>query len=196
MDDTRSLLQQGLWLEYATLGWNVAGTGIALWAGVQAHSLSLFGFGLDSAIEIFASVVVVWQLKALNTNTERFALKLIGSAFFALSLYLLVRASQVLLLQTHPQASIIGALWLAVTAIAMLLLAYGKRSVGRRIPNRVLQEEAIVTVIDGLLAFALLAGVLLDMYFGLWWADPLASLALVFFGAREALHIFKGEHGH
>ncbi|HVY72765.1 MAG TPA: cation transporter [Candidatus Paceibacterota bacterium] len=190
------LLQRGLLLEYITLAWNVVGTAVAVWAGIQAASLSLFGFGIDSAIEIFASIVVVWQLKAINKNNERFALKLIGGAFMALSLYLLVRALQVLVAGVHPQPSVLGAAWLFITAIAMLLLAYGKRKIGKQIPNRTLMEEAIVTLIDGLLALALLVGVLLDMYFGFWWADPVASLILVFLGAREALHIFNGEHNH
>jgi len=194
--ETSSLLKKGLLLEYITLGWNVFGTAIAIWAGITAGSLALFGFGIDSAIEIFASVIVVWQLKAINKDNERFALKLIGVAFMALSLYLLVRAVQVLITQVHPHASTLGALWLFVTAVAMLLLAYGKRKIGKQIPNEVLMEEAVVTVVDGLLAVALLIGVLLDMYFGWWWADPVASLVLVFIGAREALHIFKGSHTH
>ena len=61
-----SLLRRGLWLEYATLGWNVVGTVIILIAAVRTGSAALAGFGLDSAIEIFASVVVVWQLKGLE----------------------------------------------------------------------------------------------------------------------------------
>ena len=61
-----SLLSKGLWLEYITLAWNVVGTAVAVSAGLEARSLSLFGFGIDSAIEIFASIVVVWQLKAIN----------------------------------------------------------------------------------------------------------------------------------
>ena len=113
-----------------------------------------------------------------------------------LSIYLLVRAVQVLLMQVHPLPSTPGALWLLVTAVAMLLLAYGKRKVGRQIPNRVLMEEALVTAIDGLLALALFAGILLNMFYGLWWADPVACLALVFLGIREGTHIFKGEHTH
>ena len=188
------LLRKGLWLEYITLFWNVAGTFVAVRAGMEAHSLSLFGFGIDSAIEIFASVVVVWQLKAINKEGERFALKLIGGAFMTLSLYLLVRAVQVLFAEVHPLPSVSGALWLFITGVAMLSLAYGKRKIGRQIPSRVLMEEGIVTFIDGLLAFALLAGVLLDMQFGFWWADPVASLVLVVLGTREAVHIFKGEH--
>ena len=55
-----ALLQRGLWLEYATLAWNVIGTVIVLIAALRAGSAALAGFGLDSAIEIFASVVVVW----------------------------------------------------------------------------------------------------------------------------------------
>ena len=74
-----SLLQRGLWLEYATLGWNVIGTVIVLIAAVRTGSTALAGFGLDSAIEIFASVVVVWQLKGVEQGREALALKLIGS---------------------------------------------------------------------------------------------------------------------
>lgn len=194
--ETSSLLKKGLLLEYITLGWNVFGTGIALWTGIAASSLALFGFGIDSAIEIFASVVVVWQLKAIHKNNEKFALKLIGASFMILSLYLLIRAIQVLITEVHPQATVLGTSWLFVTAIVMLSLAYGKRKVGKQIPNEVLMEEAIVTVVDGLLAVALLIGVILDMYFGWWWADPIASLVLVFVGGREAWHIFMGNHSH
>ena len=61
-----STLQRGLWLEYATLGWNVIGTVVILIAAVRAGSVALGGFGLDSAIEIFASVIVVWQLKGIE----------------------------------------------------------------------------------------------------------------------------------
>jgi hypothetical protein len=77
---TRSpLLERGLRLEYATLAWNVAGTVIVLAAAVAARSVALAGFGLDSLIEIFASVVVVWQLRGEATpERERRALRLIG----------------------------------------------------------------------------------------------------------------------
>ncbi|MDE2079148.1 MAG: cation transporter [Patescibacteria group bacterium] len=190
------LLRKGLWLEYLTLAWNVAGTLIAVWAGIEARSLSLFGFGIDSAIEIFASLVVIWQLRMTHAKQEDLALKLIGGAFMLLSLYLLVRVLDAFWSGVHPLPSLPGALWLGTTAAAMLLLAYGKRRIGRQLPNRVLMEEAIVTGIDGFLALALLAGILLNMQFGFWWADPAASLILVFLGAREAAHIFRGEHGN
>ena len=70
----KDLLTQGLWLEYATLSWNVIGFSRLLWTAYWAHSVSLAGFGIDSIIEIFAFVVVVWQLKSINRDKETFAL--------------------------------------------------------------------------------------------------------------------------
>ena len=174
--DTKQLLQRGLILEYITLGWNVVGCAVAVWAGIEAASLALFGFGIDSAIEIFASVVVLWQLHATHKDNEKLALKLIGSAFMLLSLYLLVRSVQVLMEQVHPQTSIIGGVWLVITALAMFSLAYGKRIVGTQLKNAILLEESVVTLVDGFLAVAILAGVILNAAVGWWWADATASL--------------------
>jgi hypothetical protein len=56
------LLRRGLRLEYVTLGWNAVGIGILAWTAVAARSVALAGFGLDSLIEIGASIVVVWEL--------------------------------------------------------------------------------------------------------------------------------------
>ena len=80
--ETQKLLNRGLSLEYMTLAWNVVGCGILLAAALSARSIALFGFGIDSVIEIFASVIVVWQLKALHTRNEKKALRCIGTAFF------------------------------------------------------------------------------------------------------------------
>jgi len=82
--DSAALLKRGLLLEYTTLGWNVIGVVLVLVAAYAARSVALAGFGLDSLIEIFASVVVVWQLTGINLQRERLALRLIGSAFILL----------------------------------------------------------------------------------------------------------------
>ena len=193
--DTKQLLRRGLTLEYITLSWNVVGCAVALWAGIEAASLALVGFGIDSAIEIFASVVVIWQLHATHKDNEKLALRLIGGAFMLLSLYLLVRSVQVLMGQVHPQTSIVGGVWLVVTALAMFSLAYGKRVVGTQLKNAILLEESVVTVVDGFLAVAILAGILLNVCVGWWWADATASLVLAIVSLREAIHILHSEHG-
>ncbi len=187
-----ALLRRGLRLEYATLGWNVVGVGIVIAAAIAARSVALAGFGLDSVIEIFASVIVVWQLKGVNDNREQRALRLIGWAFYALAVYILIQAAYVLVLQAHPHTSVPGILWLAATLVVMLLLASGKRATGTQLGNTVLTTEAHVTLIDAYLAGAVLTGLLLNALLGWWWADPLAGLVIVYYGVKEGMAAWHG----
>src|SRR5436305_15347720 len=86
---TRLLTRRGLRLEYATLGWNVVEIGFLVYAAVVARSVALAGFALDSGIEIFASTVVIWQLRGDGAIArERRAERLIGLAFLGLAVYL------------------------------------------------------------------------------------------------------------
>jgi divalent metal cation (Fe/Co/Zn/Cd) transporter len=189
---TSPLLRRGLYLEYTTLGWNIIGVVIVLAAALKAHSVALAGFGLDSLIEIFASLVVVWELTGAGQPRERIALRLIGTAFFALALYVLVQGGYTLLTHAHPATSPAGIVWLAVTCIAMLVLAWGKDVTGKRLNNPVLLTEGHVTRVDAYLAGAVLAGLLLNALVGWWWADPLAALVIVYYGIKEGLHSWHG----
>jgi divalent metal cation (Fe/Co/Zn/Cd) transporter len=189
----RSLIRRGLLLEFITLGWNVVGSVIVVIAAIVAHSVALAGFGLDSLIEIFASVIVVWELTGSGgKERERKALRLIGIAFLGLALYVLAQATYTLLSRSHPDRSLGGIAWLAATLIAMLLLAYGKRATGEKINNAVLLTESRVTLIDALLAAAVFAGLTLNAAFGWWWADPLAGLVIVYYGLKEGRAAMRG----
>jgi predicted lysophospholipase L1 biosynthesis ABC-type transport system permease subunit len=99
--------------------------------------------------------VVVWQLKGSDKTREAEALRLIGIA------------------------------WLALTALGMFALVYGKSRTGSALGNRVLQTEARVTAVDGLLALAILVGLVLNAALGWWWADPAAALVIA--GGRAAI---------
>ncbi|MGZ4337671.1 MAG: cation transporter [Gaiellaceae bacterium] len=186
------LRRRALRLEYATLAWNVAGSVVVLAAAVASSSVALAGFGLDSLIEILASLVVVWQLQDMDAaERERRALRIIGVAFLLLAVYISAQSIYVLLSGAHPRPSLAGIVWLALTAAAMFVLAAAKHHTGRALGNRVVQTEARVTLIDGLLATAVLLGLTLNAAAGLWWADPAAAFVIVFYGAREgwrALH--------
>jgi divalent metal cation (Fe/Co/Zn/Cd) transporter len=181
-DDLR---RRGLALEYATLAWNVVGVGILAVAAWRSGSVALAGFGLDSLIEIFASVVVIWQLTDTAADREPRALRLIGGAFLLLALYVLLQSAVAWHTGTRAAPSIPGMVWLLATIVAMLLLAYGKRMVGRALGNVVLLAESRVTLIDAALAGAVLLGVGANTVFGWWWADPLAGLVIVAYGIRE-----------
>ncbi len=184
-------LTRGLYLEYATLGWNVIGAGLVLVAAYLAGSVALAGFGIDSLIEIFASVVVIWQLRGAGQAHERRALRLIGGAFLLLAVYVLVQSLRAFAGQTHPAPSWAGIIWLAATVAVMLLLALGKRYTGKQLGNPVLLTEAQVTLVDAYLAAAVLVGVALNAWLGWWWADPLAGLVIVYYGIREGLHAYR-----
>jgi hypothetical protein len=97
-------------------------------------------------------------------------LRLIGIAFAALALYLLVQSTVVLSTGFHPQHSPVGIAWTAMTATVMFALAAGKARTGAALANPVLTTEGRVTLIDGLLATAVLLGLLLNSLAGCWWA--------------------------
>jgi divalent metal cation (Fe/Co/Zn/Cd) transporter len=190
----RALVRCGFALEWATLGWNVAGIVILAIAAVTARSVALAGFGLDSLIEIGASTVVIWELSGTGADRQQRGLRLIGYAFAALAVYLLVQSTVVLATGYHPRHSVLGIIWTAVTAVAMFTLAAGKARTGRALGNPVLQTEGRVTVIDGILAVAVLLGLILNAAAGWWWADPAAGYVLVYYAAREVREIFTEQH--
>ncbi len=197
-DDARRLVlvRRGFVLEYLTLGWNVAGIVVLAIAAVAARSVALAGFGLDSLIEIGASAVVVWELSGTGADRQRRGLRLIGYAFAALALYLLIQSTLALATGYHPRHSPLGIAWTAVTAVAMFALAAGKARTGRELDNPVLRTEGRVTTIDGILAAAVLLGLVLNAGAGWWWADPAAGYVLVYYAAREVREIFlPGERG-
>jgi divalent metal cation (Fe/Co/Zn/Cd) transporter len=185
--DTRArLLRRGLNLEYATLAWNVTEIMVVGYAAVAARSVALAGFALDSVIEIFASLVVVWQLRGDATEwREHRALRLIGLAFFGLALYIAAQGAISIALDVQPRASVLGIAWLAATCAAMFGLAAAKASIGRAMGNAVLAAEARVTAVDGMLAAGILVGLVLNFAAGWWWADVAAGGILVVYGIRE-----------
>jgi len=130
------LLRRGLRLEYATLGWNVIGLGVLAAAALAARSPALAGFGLDSLIEVFASLVVVWQPKGVHTDREGRAMRLIGAAFAVLAAYLVIQLIVVFASGVRPAISGPGIVWTALTFVAMLALAWGKILTGRAMGTR------------------------------------------------------------
>jgi divalent metal cation (Fe/Co/Zn/Cd) transporter len=188
-----ALLRSGFALEYTTLAWNVVGIAVLAVAAISARSVALAGFGLDSLIEIGASTVVIWELSGTGQRRQRRALRLIGYAFAALAAYLLAQSTAVLAIGYDPRHSLPGIAWTAMTVAVMFALAAGKARTGRALSNPVLSTEGRVTLIDGILAAAVLLGLALNAGLGWWWADPAAGYVLVWYAAREVRQIFTAD---
>ena len=164
---------------------------------------ALLGFGQggqgqveDGGVGGLARVyrLVIWELSGTGEQRQRRSLRLIGYAFAALAAYLLVQSSVVLATGYHPRHSVPGIIWTAMTAAVMFALAAGKARTGAALGNPVLQTEGRVTLIDGILATAVLLGLVLNAALGWWWADPAAGYVLVFYAAREVRDIFITKH--
>ncbi len=180
-----ALLRRAFVLEGITLTWNVVGVVVLAVAAIAARSVALGGFGVDSLIEIAASTVVIWELSGSDERRQRLALRLVGVAFLFLAAYLAVLSTLVLVAADRPRHSPIGIVWTAVTALVMFGLAAGKERTGRQLGNVALRTEGRVTFVDGMLAAAVLAGLLLNALAGWWWADPVAGYVLLLYGVKE-----------
>ncbi|HEB53477.1 MAG TPA: hypothetical protein ENI87_09510 [bacterium] len=171
----------------STLAYNVVESVVAVWAGVDADSIALFGFGLDSVIEFSAAGIVLWRLlvetrgadAATVASNERFVRRFVGATFLLLALYVTVQAASTLVYQRAPEASGIG-IALAVASLAIMPpLAWGKIRVARQIGSEALLAEAKETLACSYLSVILLLGLAANAAVGWWWADPVAALLMV-----------------
>jgi len=164
----------------------VVGVFVLAVAALEARSVALAGFGFDSLIEIGASTVVLWELADVAQERRQRAMRMIGFAFVGLAVYLAIQSTVVLALGFHPRHSPLGIIWTGLTAVVRFALAAGNSKTGTALGNPVLRAEGRITMIDGILATAVLLGLILNAILGWWWADPLAGYVLVYYAIREA----------
>lgn len=194
--DRTALLRRGRRLQWATIAWNVLEVFVTVGLGLAARSLALIAFGLDSLIEVFASIVVLWHMgpgeDGRESERDRRALRLVAVAFAVLAVYLLVASGRTLWLRERPDASPWGVAYLTVTAAVMFGLAWAKKRLGRELGSSPFEAEASMTFLDGCLATGILLALLTNLLFGWWWADPLAAAAVAVIAAREAYEGWTG----
>jgi len=191
------IVRRGQWLTWATLGYNSLEGLLSVGAGIIAGSVALVGFGIDSFIEVTASVAAIWRLRAdadvaRRAIAERRALRVIGLCFLALAGYVAVDAGRTLPGRAAPQASPLGIVIAALSLVVMPVLASAKRRVAAELSSRAIHAEARQTDICMYLSAILLGGLGLNALFGWWWADPAAALAMVPLIAREARDALRG----
>lgn len=188
--DRASLERLGRRLQWATIAWNTAEVFVTIGLGVAAGSLALVAFGLDSLVEVFASLVVIWHMhpgdQGHHLRRDRRALRLVGVAFGVLAAYLVVAGVRQLVAQEPPDPSPAGIGYLFVTALVMFGLALWKRRVGTALVSEPFRAEASMTFLDGCLATSILTALALNLTLGWWWADPIAALLIGAVAAHES----------
>lgn len=196
MLDRSALAARGRRLEYVTIGWNCLAGMVAIIAGVFAGSVSLLGFGVDSLIEVASGSAVLWRMSrdadaAAREHAERNALRIVGACFLALALYVTIDAGRTLLARSAPERSVAGLAVASASLIAMPILSRAKRAVAAALQSDAMQADATQTELCAYLSAILLAGLLLNALWGLWWADPFAALIMVPIIVNEGLKALR-----
>ncbi len=199
-----SVLQQARLAQSLTVSWMVIEGAVAIGAGIVAHSVALTAFGVDSGIELFSSVVVLRRLlqrfeseeRGSMTGGERNATKLVGFALYGLVAYIVLSVAVALVFRFEPAASPLGIGLTIASLVIMAALWRWRLALADRLGSPALRGDAACSMVCLYMAGVALAGLLLNQFFGLWWADPLAGLALIWWirgEANEALEASKVE---
>jgi len=191
-------VHHGRRLEYFTIGWNTLEGLVAVVAGAAAGSVSLVGFGIDSFIEVTSGSALLWRMLVdaevyRRERNERRALQIVGACFLCLAAYIAYESATDLWSKRAPEHSIPGILLACVSLVVMPLLSRAKRKVGRALSSAAMHADAKQTEFCTYLSAVLLAGLVLNAFFGLWWADPVAGLVMVPIITKEGIEGVQGK---
>lgn len=183
------------------MAYNVVEAGLALWSGIEAKSIALVGFGLDSVIECIAAAALLWRLTVESRGArghelelaERRVQRIVGSTFLLLSLYVAAQAGWTLWRGSAPEESTLGIVVATASLVVMPLVSWGKLRAAREIGSSALRAEAMETLACSYLSFTLLVGLGANAAVGWWWADPGAALLMVPWLVKEGLEGLRGE---
>jgi divalent metal cation (Fe/Co/Zn/Cd) transporter len=183
-------------LSWLSLIWMGAEGTIAIVAGMLAGSIALVGFGIDSAIEGFASAIIIWRFTGARTHSEAAedrAQKLVAIQFFLLAPYVAVESLLHLVNGERPESSWLGIALTTSSVVGMPLLGVAKRRLADQLGSAATRGEGNQNLLCAYLAAAVLAGLLANSLFGAWWLDPVAALFIAAVAVREGLETWRGE---
>jgi divalent metal cation (Fe/Co/Zn/Cd) transporter len=183
-------------LSWISLAWMGAEGAIAIAAGILAGSIALIGFGIDSAIEGVASLVIVWRFtgsRLLSEQAERRAQRLVAIQFFLLAPYVTAEAIHKLVTSEKPETSWVGIGLVASSVLVMPFLGTAKRRLADKLGSAATRGEGAQNLLCAYLAGAVLVGLLGNTLFGLWWLDPVAALVVAGVAVKEGRESWRGE---
>jgi divalent metal cation (Fe/Co/Zn/Cd) transporter len=169
---------------------------VALVAGIMAGSIALVGFGLDSAIEGFASVIIIWRFtgsRMMSPVAEHRAQKLVAIQFFILAPYVAVESIRALTSGEHPDVSVLGMALAVFSLITMPLLGIAKQRIAEQIGSAATKGEGRQNVLCAYLAGALLIGLTGNAVAGAWWLDSVVGMLIAGVAVKEGMEAWRGE---
>ncbi|HEY4723370.1 MAG TPA: cation transporter [Anaerolineae bacterium] len=191
-----------LWLAFFTIFYNLAEGLASIYFGVQDEALTLFGFGVDSFIEVLSGIGILAMVLRIRqhpdtprSHFERTALRVTGAAFYLLAAGLAATALYNLFI-AHKPATTLPGLIISLVSIAMMWgLVLGKRKVGRALDSSPILADANCTLVCIYMSVVLLASSLIYQFTGFGLADSLGALGLIYFSINEGKESFEKAAG-
>jgi len=183
-------------LSWLSLLWMGAEGAIAIIAGILAGSIALIGFGIDSAIEGAASLVIVWRFtghRLVSAASEARAQRLVAVQFFLLAPYVTVEAVRHLLSGAEAETSWLGMALTATSLVGMPVLGVAKQRLAETLGSSATHAEGAQNLLCAYLAGAVFLGLAGNALLGWWWLDPIAALAIAGVAAKEGIETWRGE---
>lgn len=189
--DREAAVRRSRWLNGATIGWNSIEGVVAVVAGIAAGSVSLVGFGFDSAIEVSAALILTWRLRqersaGCTQDADNLATKAIAVSFGVLAAYVIFEGARDLAGREEPEVSVPGIVLAALSLLVMPFLARAKARLAPILGSAAAAADAAQTNLCALLSAVVLVGLGANWLFGWWWADPIAGIGIGVLAAAEA----------
>jgi divalent metal cation (Fe/Co/Zn/Cd) transporter len=190
------LIRRAKALSWLSLAWMTVEGTVAITAALIAGSVALLGFGIDSAIEGLASVIVIWRFtgnRRLSEHAELRGQKAVAISFFLLAPYIAQDAIRALLAADHPSTSLVG-IGLSVSSIVVMpLLGRAKQRIGERLGSGATLGEGAQNLLCAYMAAGVLVGLGANATVGWWWLDPVIALVIAAIAVREGRDASAGE---
>jgi len=190
------LIRRAKGLSWLSLAYMTIEGAVAITGAILASSVALLGFGLDSAIEGFASIIVIWRFtghRRFSLHAEEHAQRLVAITFFLLAPYIAQDALRTLINAQHPGTSWIGIALCTSSMLVMPALGRAKQRIGSRLGSGATAGEGTQNILCAYLAAGVLAGLALNAALGLRWADPAVALGIAALALKEGRETWRGD---
>ncbi len=191
-----------LWLALFTIFYNLAEGAISIFFGISDETLTLFGFGVDSFIEVMSGIGILAMVLRIRQHPdtprsqfERTALRVTGTSFYLLAVGL-GATSLYNLFTAHKPATTLPGLVISLISIAVMwALVKGKRKVGRTLDSSPILADANCTMVCIYMSIVLLASSLIYELTGFGFVDSIGALGLIYFSYNEGRESFEKAAG-
>ena len=200
--EQRHLYRFALWLAFFTIFYNTLEGLISVYLGAQDEALTLFGFGIDSFIEVISGIGIMAMVLRIRQNPgtprgqfERTALRVTGLSFYLLSGGLLLTALYNLYTGHKPETTLSGTIISLISIAVMWVLVAGKRRVGHALNSSPILADANCTMVCIYMSVVLLASSLIYQFTGFGLVDSLGAIGLIYFSISEGRESFEKAAG-